>query len=74
LQYQNGKASLGLLNARVSYDLPDSGLEFAVFSTNLLNKKYQYAGIAQPNVGNLQLGATGEPRMWGVQVRKSFGE
>ena len=74
LQYQNGKAALGLLNARLSYELPDLGVEFALFGTNVLNKKYQFAGIAQPNVGNLQLGATGEPRMWGVQVRKSFGE
>jgi len=74
LQYQNGKAALGLLNARISYTLPDTGLEFAVFGTNVLNKQYQFAGIAQPNVGNLQLGATGEPRMWGVQVRKTFGD
>src|SRR5262249_28763689 len=66
-------AARGLLSGRVDYTLPETGLTFAVFGTNLANEKYD------TEVANL-LGFTGyysaaaaEPRMWGVSVRKTFG-
>jgi hypothetical protein len=45
----------------------------SVFATDLLNRKYQFTQFNQSNVGGLQAGMTQEPRMWGVEVRKSFG-
>jgi iron complex outermembrane receptor protein len=69
----NGRDSLGLLDARIDYSMEESGLTIALFSTNILNKKYQYAGPDQANIGGIQTGITGETRMIGVTVHKTFG-
>jgi iron complex outermembrane receptor protein len=64
-------ASVGLVNARVEYHMPEQGLTFALFATNLLDKHYQTASLGLP--GGTFTGQTQEPRMWGISVRKSFG-
>jgi iron complex outermembrane recepter protein len=69
-----GRASLSLLNLRADYQLPDNGLTFSLWATNALDEEYQIPGVAQPNLGGVFQAITGEPRMWGVSVRKSFGD
>ena len=69
-----GRASMGLLSASADYTIKDMGLKVGVFATNLLNKKYQIAS-ADPSVqGGLITAISTEPRMFGLTVRKSFGE
>src|SRR5690606_28606068 len=69
-----GRADLSLLNLRADYSLPDNGLTFSLWATNALDEEYQLPGVAQPNLGGVFQAITGEPRMWGVSVRKSFGD
>jgi outer membrane receptor protein involved in Fe transport len=64
----------GLLNARVEYELADMGLTVGLFATNLTDEEYQTMSIAAGNAGNIQNGLTQEPLMWGVSLRKRFGE
>jgi iron complex outermembrane receptor protein len=68
-----GTKELGLLNARLDYEVPDQGLTFALFATNALDKTVRYYTLNQSALGGVQAAVTGEPRMWGVQVRKTFG-
>lgn len=63
----------GLLSGRISYKLRDQGFEIAVFGTNLLNEKYQIAGVSGPNLLGIQTGVTQAPRMYGISLRKAFG-
>ena len=64
--------SVGLLNARIDYDLPQWGLNVALWSTNLNDKNYQRMGVNQTNMLNVQTGITNEPRMWGATLTKRF--
>jgi iron complex outermembrane receptor protein len=64
---------LGLLNLRIDYRMPDQGLTFAVFANNALDKTVLYYTLNQSALGGVQGAIVGEPRMWGVQVRKTFG-
>ena len=68
-----GTKDLGLLNARIDYNMRDQGLSIAVFANNALDKTVRYYSLNQSALGGVQAAITGEPRMWGVQVRKSFG-
>lgn len=68
-----GRASLELLNLRVDYELADLGLTISAYATNALDEHYQTPGIAGPNTGGVTQGITGEPRLWGIAVRKTFG-
>jgi len=63
---------VGLLNLRADYELADN-LLIAVFATNALNKHYQRVTLPSVSTGNVQYAATMEPRMVGVQIKKSFG-
>ncbi len=59
-------------NARLSYDLPDSGWEFAAFVTNIGDTARQTFAFDQAaSLGNL-LRSYAAPRQFGVSVRKSF--
>lgn len=66
--------SFGVLNASVDWkNALGSGLDVSVFGTNLTNKEY-----ATSNTGTFQTigGQTkffGEPRMYGIRLRYSFG-
>ncbi len=64
--------SLGLLNARIDYDIPQWGLNIALWSTNLTDKEYQRMGVNQTNMVGVQTGLTMEPRMWGATLTKRF--
>lgn len=68
-------SAVGLVNARLEFNVPDKGLSIALFATNLLDKHYQVYSLAF--VGSESdfgwSGQTQEPRMWGVTIRKSFG-
>lgn len=70
---RGGRASLGLLNLRTDLELGDTGVTISVFATNLLDKRYQIAAIPQRNTGGIAAGITGETRMIGLGLRKSFG-
>jgi len=65
--------SVGLVNARVDYDLRDSGLTFSIFATNLTDEHYQRVSISGNNAGGVQNGVTQEPRYYGISVRYRFG-
>jgi iron complex outermembrane receptor protein len=62
--------SVGIVNARLEYNLPDRGLTVALFATNLLDKHYQTFSLTLPGFNT---GITQEPRMFGIQVKQSFG-
>ena len=66
------RKSIGLLNGSIDYTLPDKGLTLTVFATNLTNKKYQTYALTLPNYGFT--GITQEPRMYGISIRKTFGQ
>jgi len=69
---QKLNGSIGLLNARVEYSLPDRDLNFAFFATNLLDKHYQTQALLSGPLG-IGTAQTQEPRMWGFSVTKRFG-
>jgi iron complex outermembrane recepter protein len=64
---------IGLVNARVEYELDQHGLTAGVFVTNLTDKHYQQISVSPLNLGGVTAGLTREPRMWGVSLRKAFG-
>jgi len=68
-----GFNDLGLLNLRVDYRMPDQGLTLAAFANNALDRTVLYYTLNQSALGGVQGAIVGEPRMWGVQVRKTFG-
>jgi iron complex outermembrane recepter protein len=70
----SSRASLGLLSASADYRLEDRGLTFTLFSTNLLNKKYQLGASDPTSLGGVLTAITGEPRMFGLSVKKIFGQ
>jgi iron complex outermembrane receptor protein len=69
-----------LVNARIDYKLDDQGLTVALFATNLLNKKYAQnvhpsaLGLSESSNGGVLTALVREPRIWGVSLRKSFGD
>jgi iron complex outermembrane receptor protein len=64
---------IGLLNGRIDYYMPEQGLTFSLFSTNLLNKHYQTAGLDLMSSFGFITGTTQEPLMVAFSVRKTFG-
>jgi iron complex outermembrane receptor protein len=63
----------GLLNGRVSYNMPDSGLEIAAFVKNATAKKYYVATGTFDNSLGYDIMFVGSPRTYGVQLIKRFG-
>ncbi|CAN7646210.1 TonB-dependent receptor [Phenylobacterium sp. LjRoot219] len=70
----NGRASVGLLSGSMDYTVEDAGLKVGLFVTNLLNKKYQIAGPDPSSQGGIITAISTEPRMFGLTIRKTFGE
>src|SRR5690606_23977809 len=66
--------SRGLLNARIEYLLPEMGLTFGAFATNLTDERYQRASLSAANAGGVAAGPPADPRMYGVSIRKTFGD
>lgn len=63
--------SRGFLNASIDFQMPQYGLEVALYGTNLLDKKdiVPSADVSLSYAGVL----VREPRFWGLKVRKRFG-
>jgi outer membrane receptor protein involved in Fe transport len=70
------RTSVGLLNATLDYRLPEQGLTFSAFATNLTDKHYQRYALTFAAPAETAYGYTGitlAPRMYGFSIRKSFG-
>ncbi|MGE0384422.1 MAG: TonB-dependent receptor [Gammaproteobacteria bacterium] len=72
--FSNGRRDIGLLNVRVEYKMPAYGLSVAAFVNNALNEEYLIHTLSQISLGGMQGGMVAEPRMWGFQIKKTFGE
>jgi iron complex outermembrane receptor protein len=62
----------GVLSGRLSLALPDGKTEIALFGENLLNRRYLNSGISFEDGFAVGLGYYGAPRMYGLEVRRSF--
>lgn len=62
----------GLLSARIGYAFTDSGLSVAVFGRNLTDKVYASSGATYETSLGINRLVTGEPRTYGVTVKKTF--
>jgi iron complex outermembrane receptor protein len=63
----------GLLGARAALEIKEHGVEVALFGKNLTNKHY-YAMVADYDASfGFNVAFLGEPRTYGIQIRKSFG-
>ncbi len=69
-----GTASLGLLNLRLDYDMPEQDVNIALFMTNALDKTVLYYGLNGLSVAGPQNAIVGNPRMYGFQIKKKFGD
>ncbi|MEX6725447.1 TonB-dependent receptor [Parapedomonas caeni] len=63
--------SYWLLNARMTWDSPDSLWSVSVFGTNLTDKYYRTAGTVVEAFGFAEA-TIGRPREWGLSVKRSF--
>ncbi len=61
-----------LVNARLALTVDPAEFEVAVFARNLLNKKYLTDKIALLSTAGLISARVGEPRVIGVELRKTF--
>jgi iron complex outermembrane receptor protein len=63
----------GTLNAQIDIDI-ESGVNLAVFGTNLTDKEYFSAAFITPlgPLGTVSDRITGNPRTWGVRLTKRF--
>ena len=67
--------SYGLVNAQIDLDLGEaSGWYFALFGTNLADKEYFTGSIIAQigSLGTVSNRLVGNPRTWGVRIRKEF--
>ena len=62
----------GLLSGRLSLVLPDGKTEIALFGENLLNRRYLNSGINFEDGFAVSICYYGAPRMYGLEVRRSF--
>jgi iron complex outermembrane receptor protein len=65
--------AVGLLAARLDYNLPNYGLNVAIWGTNLTNVAYGYVGLQSTYINGVGTAATAPPRTFGFTVRKTFG-
>jgi iron complex outermembrane receptor protein len=72
--YTNGRAALGLMNARLDFHIHSPDLVAALFVTNLLDHRYQYANFDASVNGGFFTGISGAPRMVGASLKYSFGD
>ncbi|MEH6743070.1 TonB-dependent receptor [Hyphomonas sp.] len=63
----------GLLEARISYDLDDYGLEISAFGKNMLDEEYYTGFLAFDTNLGYNIGYTGDPATYGLEVRYRFG-
>jgi iron complex outermembrane receptor protein len=63
--------SFGLMNARVTYQAPDSKYEVALSGTNILSKYYQINGYYVPQVFNI-VNTPGRPAEFALTISTKF--
>jgi iron complex outermembrane receptor protein len=61
----------GLLDARITWHIDREGLDLAVYGKNLTDKRYLNAASNGQSAG-YNIGFPGNPRVFGVQARKTF--
>jgi iron complex outermembrane receptor protein len=61
----------GLLDGRIAWNIESAKLNIALFGKNLTNKHYLNAATNLQSQG-FNVGFPGDPRTFGIQVRKSF--
>ena len=65
--------SYGVLNARIELgDIGGSGIDLALFGTNLTNKTYILGGLALASALGFESAFYGEPRMYGASLKARF--
>jgi iron complex outermembrane recepter protein len=62
----------GLLDARLTLQLPDGATEFALFGKNLLDREYLVSGVDFSATFGQVSRITGAPRTYGLEVRRRF--
>jgi hypothetical protein len=73
IEYKINRA-IGLVNGRIDYTIPDMGLEVGVFATNLTKVKWGWEGISANFTAGIGHQVMAAPRMYGLTIKKSFGE
>ncbi len=72
--FRTSYASHGLLGARAEVkDVAGTGIDLAVFGTNLTNKTYILGGFPLVSSLGFESAYYGEPRMYGMSARIRFG-
>jgi outer membrane receptor protein involved in Fe transport len=66
------QGTLGLLSGQVTLMLKDGKTEIALFGENLLNRRYVSSGIGFEDGFLAGFAYFGPPRMYGVEIRRSF--
>lgn len=64
----------GLLSARASLDIDSVDAKIAFFGRNLTNKQYLSSGASPYDSLGLNFAVTGEPRIFGIEFTKRFGD
>ncbi|MEP2735975.1 MAG: TonB-dependent receptor [Erythrobacter sp.] len=68
--------SYDLVNAQIDLDLEDvaglSGINIALYATNLLDEEYFVSGLALDLFGGVANRIVGEPQQFGIRVRTDF--
>jgi iron complex outermembrane receptor protein len=66
------QGTYGLLSGQLSFALPDGKTELAIFGENLLNRRYVNSGINFEDGFAASFAFFGPPRMYGLEIRRSF--
>jgi iron complex outermembrane receptor protein len=64
---------VGLVDLRLEYNIPEQGLNFAAWVSNLGNAYWGRPGISATFNGGLGHILVNDPRMFGFTIRKTFG-
>jgi len=66
------QGTYGLLSGQLTLALPDGRTEIAIFGENLLDRRYVNSGINFERGFATSFAYFGAPRMYGVEIRRSF--
>jgi len=67
------RRAVGLINARLEYNIPDKGLSLAVWVSNLGNVYWGNQGISSGFTGGTGHYLLFPPRQFGLTITKKFG-
>jgi iron complex outermembrane receptor protein len=62
----------GLLDGRVSLELPDGRTQLALFGSNLLDRRYFNAGFSAQDTFGFGVRLFGPPRFYGIELRRTL--